>query len=69
MCSLEEFRGVSSTGSPHSDTLYYWCFNGLVKDKSYACLPNLARNQMGQNYNGCLVKVSTSEDKMKFCLL
>ena len=30
-------------------------FNGPRKDKSCACLPNLAGNQMGQNYDGLLV--------------
>ena len=44
-------------------------FNGPRKDKSYAYLPSLAGNQMGQNYDGLLVKFSTSEDKKKFCLL
>ena len=33
------------------------CFNGPRKNKSYACVPNLAGNQMRQNYNGLLVKV------------
>ena len=32
-------------------------FNGPRKDKSYAYLPNLAVNQMGQNYKGLKVKV------------
>ena len=47
------------------------CFHGPRTDKSYAYLPNLAGNQMGQNYDGLLVilKFSASEDKMKFCLL
>ena len=30
-------------------------FQRTQKDKSYAYLPNLARNQMGQNYDGVLV--------------
>ena len=34
-----------------------WGFNGPRKDKSYAYLPNLAGNQMRQNYDGLLVKV------------
>ena len=33
------------------------CFIEPRKDKWYAYLPNLAGNQMGQNYDGLLVEV------------
>ena len=42
---------------------------GYRKVKSYAYLPNLAGNQMGQTYDGLSVKFPTSEDKIKFCLI
>ena len=49
--------------------MFWGCFNGSRKDKSYAYLPNLAGNQMGQNYDKLKLKFSTSEDKLEFCLL
>ena len=33
------------------------CFNGPRKDRTYVYLPNLAGNQMGQNYDGRLIKI------------
>ena len=39
-------------------SVVWGCFNGPRKDNtSYAYLPNLAENQMGQNYDGFLIKV------------
>ena len=46
--------------------VFWGCFNGPRKDKSYAYLPKLAGNQMGQNYDGLF---SASEVRMKFYLL